>query len=340
MRHTTDDSPQCSPFSTAAWFDILTAYGLPTHVQRVDAPAGEAILPLLREGDNESDKKTGGDFSALSSYYSPSYTALANAPLSIAEAEAFAVWLRSQKARSLQLKPMLPGALFDSLQAALRNHGFMCDTLGVSTNHYLSVPDGMDWAAYLAQRPGRLRNTCKRCTARLEREPGFRIEICRTLAELSQALAAFETVYRSSWKGAEPYPQFIPELCRAMATSGWLRLGVLYLHGEPAAAQLWFVKDTTASIYKLAYDASHARWGVGTVLTAAMFEEALDRDGVREIDFLTGDDEYKTEWMSATRPLLCLIAYNSRSLGGLVLATRHFAGKWARRLFHKLRTRR
>jgi hypothetical protein len=330
MRHTTDDSPQCTLFATRAWFDILLAYGLPAHSQRIDAAAGQAILPLLRQ-----DGKTGRDFASLSSYYSPVYTSLDNVPLSIADAEAFAVWLRSHKARSLQLKPMLGGPLLDTLQDGLRKHGFLCGTFEVSTNHYLPVPAGMDWASYLAQRPGRLRNTYKRCLAKLGRETGFRIEICQTLAELPQALAAFEEVYGRSWKEPEPYPDFMPKLCHAMAAAGWLRLGVLYLHGAPVAVQLWFVKDTTASIYKLAYDASHARWGVGTVLTAAMFEHALDRDAVHEIDFLTGDDGYKSEWMTCARPLLGLIAYNSRSLGGLGQAAGHFAGKLVRRMLNR-----
>ncbi len=43
---------------------------------------------------------------------------------------------------------MLGNSLLDTLQEGLRKHGFLCDTFEVSTNHYLPVPAGMDWASY------------------------------------------------------------------------------------------------------------------------------------------------------------------------------------------------
>ena len=37
-------------------------------------------------------------------------------------------------------------------------------------------------------------------------------------------------------------------------------------------------------------------------LTAALLEQVIDRDGVNLIDFGTGDDPYKRDWMEDARP--------------------------------------
>ena len=68
---------------------------------------------------------------------------------------------------------------------------------------------------------------------------------------------------------------------------------MLYLDQTPVAAQLWLTHNGIASIYKLAYDEEATRYSAGTVLTAAMFEQALDVDRVAEVDYLNGDEPYK-----------------------------------------------
>jgi ribosomal protein S18 acetylase RimI-like enzyme len=222
--------------------------------------------------------------------------------------------------------------LLTVLMPALREQGYLCDTFHVSNNWYLPC-EGTRWADYLAARPSRLRNTLRRCQERLKHESGYRLEIVHgDNTQLESALAAYARVYAQSWKEPEPFPEFIPQLCHMAATHGWLRMGVLHVGGEPAAAQIWFVKDGTASIYKLAYDSRFARLGVGTVLTAALTEHVLDVDRVHEIDFLTGDDAYKGEWMTHSRPLVGMLAFDARSPLELLQAARHFGGRWLRKL--------
>ena len=47
----------------------------------------------------------------------------------------------------------------------------------------------------------------------------------------------------------------------------------------------------------------------GTTLSAALFEQVIDTDKVDLVDFGTGTDAYKRDWMEANRPryrLTCL----------------------------------
>jgi CelD/BcsL family acetyltransferase involved in cellulose biosynthesis len=117
----------------------------------------------------------------------------------------------------------------------------------------------------------------------------------------------------------------MPSLIRRAAAEGWLRLGVAWRNDEPIAAQVWFVKDGVASIFKLAYDENFGRLSPGTVLTAHLMCAVIDGDCVSEVDFLTGDEAFKADWMSHRRPRYGLIAYNTRSVRGILGAARRKA---------------
>lgn len=99
----------------------------------------------------------------------------------------------------------------------------------------------------------------------------------------------------------EAYLEFIANLARLAAARGWLRLGVLHVDIEPAAAQLCLIHNHVAHIYKLAYDEKFAKWSVGIRLTAWMVEHVMDRDDVHKLDYVTSDDPYKESWMGYSR---------------------------------------
>ena len=186
----------------------------------------------------------------------------------------------------------------------------------------------------LAALPGQLRTTLKRCARRLAREGAWKVAIHTAPGpDLESAITDFVAVYQASWKDPEPYPRFIPELCRTAAKLGWLRLGILSLEGRALAAQLWLHCAGRSMIYKLAYDEAFAHLSPGSLLTAALMQNAIDNDHATEIDYLSGDEAYKRDWMSHRRERIGIVAFNPRSLYGLAAAARHFAGKLTRQVF-------
>ncbi len=50
----------------------------------------------------------------------------------------------------------------------------------------------------------------------------------------------------------------------------------------------------------------------GTTLTAALFAHVIDRDRVELVDFGTGDDPYKRDWMEQVRPRYRLACWSPR----------------------------
>ena len=53
-----------------------------------------------------------------------------------------------------------------------------------------------------------------------------------------------------------------------------------------------------------------------------MFRRAIDTDRVTVIDYGTGDDSYKADWMAERRQLWRLSAYDPRTMRGLFGAVR------------------
>ncbi|HEY0523033.1 MAG TPA: GNAT family N-acetyltransferase [Stellaceae bacterium] len=186
---------------------------------------------------------------------------------------------------------------------------------------------GLGFAEYVAQRPSMLVNTWRRKRNKLAKAQRSAITVFDGGGTdgVETAVAAYETVYRNSWKGQEPYPRFMPALIRAAAQLGALRLGVVEVDGVPAAAQVWIVWQGRATIYKLAHDERFDDLSLGTILTMHMMEHVLERDRPREVDLGRGDDPYKKLWLPKRRQCWDLHAANPRTLGGLRLAAR-FAG--------------
>ena len=180
------------------------------------------------------------------------------------------------------------------LARAFRAAGWFVDMQPCDTNHVLWVA-GRSFARYLETRPGPLRTTLKRKASKVD------IALYSHFDET--AWAAYEAIYAASWKPAEGSPAFLRRFAREEAAAGRLRMGLAHSKDcTPIAAQLWTVEGGTAFIHKLAHSEDARAHSPGTLLSAALFEQVIDRDGVSLVDFGTGDDPYKRDWMEESRP--------------------------------------
>jgi CelD/BcsL family acetyltransferase involved in cellulose biosynthesis len=218
----------------------------------------------------------------------------------------------------LQSIPEERGAL-DRTRAALASAGLPYTERDQAINWHLPCA-GMSYADYLESRGQKRKKKLQYERRRLEAMSGFSFHL-QTAADddLEASIAAYYEVYGRSWKQHEPYPHFHADLMRESARRGWLRLGLLRLNDVPVAAQLWLVYEGTASIVKVAYDDRYGKYSPGTVLTLALLEHVLDVDHVAEVDFLSGNDPYKREWMTHSRLRRTLLVYNPRSIAGASL---------------------
>jgi CelD/BcsL family acetyltransferase involved in cellulose biosynthesis len=293
-----------------------------------------ALLPL-RAGNAKQGPLSVQRLQSLTNYYSALFgPVLAADAEPLAVAAAFAPALKSLVPRwtVLDLNPLSQEQPFlETLGQELRAGGCFVQPYFRFGNWYLDVA-GRSYATYAETLPSRLRSTLKRKGKKLLAMPNASLRIVRDPAEVDAAMSGYESIYSLSWKQAEPYAPFIREIAQRFAERGWLRLGLVEIDGKPAAAQLWFTYGGTASIFKLAYDPQYGELSVGSILSQALMEYALDVDRVRVVDYLCGDDAYKRDWMSHRRERWGLRASPRFSLMGLTAAAQSLAGRVARRL--------
>lgn len=232
------------------------------------------------------------------------------------------------KCRQLQLEPVNASAL--ELLRAARLPGWGLMALPISQNWQASTTD------YWSKRNSQLRHTIARKKKKLDQ---LGATICITTQINASLLQAYWQVYQRSWKPAEPTPDFINHLLQQGSDEGTLRLGVLYIAEQPIAVQCWLVADGVAAIYKLAQDQQFDALSPGTVLTAAMVDYVMNEDQVHTLDFLTGDDPYKAQWMDSCSPLYQVTAFRLNNPISLTQLAVRRCKIWLLQLWSKLKTK-
>ncbi|MCP5158263.1 MAG: GNAT family N-acetyltransferase [Gammaproteobacteria bacterium] len=318
----------CDPHLTLEWFDLLQRAAVPDGSVIIYCPIGPesdpavSLLPMLRLSNDPYRLK------GLSTFYTPLFAPINELSLcSKALESCFAEFRRQSRTAIINLAPLDPnGLFFSTAHIALRQAGWLTDTYFCFGNWY-ALLEKPDFGLYFTSLPSRLRNTVKRARKKLDKNSTFALTIQTDLdAHFDEAVNEFVAVYNHSWKRPEPYPYFIPELCKLAANHGWLRLGILRLDAQPVAAQIWLVCAGTAYIVKLAYHQSYAKCSVGSVLTAHLMQHVINVDKVVEIDYLIGDDAYKRDWTPLRRERYGIVAFNMHTVRGCLAALRHFAG--------------
>ncbi|MBI1401801.1 MAG: GNAT family N-acetyltransferase [Porphyrobacter sp.] len=279
------NAPATAPFDRAEWYALLAATGLTPLIAIASDAENAAALALTEEA---------GRITPLRNWYSFTWRQLAPA----GEAgdrllEAIARQLRSRGWRvTLEPVPDEDGSA-TRLARAFRTAGWRVRVEPCDTNHVLEVR-GRSFAEYWATRPGALRTTLKRKAKKVE---------ARVLTHFDpDAWADYEAIYAASWKPAEDQPAMLRAFAEAEGAAGRLRLGVARAEGQAVAAQCWTVENGVAYIHKLAHLESHRQLSAGTTLSAALFAHVIDIDRVALVDFGTGDQGYKADWMEAVRP--------------------------------------
>jgi hypothetical protein len=296
----TDEMPVArAPFDRAQWYALLAGTGLTPLIAMAKDEDARAALALTEER---------GRIAPLRNWYSFTWRQLApEGERGDVLLEAIARQLRARGHRvTLAPVPEEDGSA-SRLARAFAKAGWRVEVSRCDTNHALDL-GGRSFAQYWAARPGALRSTVRRKSPHVEVTIHNRFD--------AHAWEQYEAVYRASWKPSEGEPAMLRTFAKDEGEAGRLRLGLAVHEGQTVAAQFWTVENRIAYIHKLAHLESHRHLSAGTVLTAALFEQVIDRDSVEFVDFGTGDEVYKRDWMEITRPryqIDCLDMANFRA---------------------------
>ncbi|KTE22517.1 hypothetical protein ATE67_00795 [Sphingopyxis sp. H050] len=331
--HANDDAAKAagfaSPFDRAEWFDLLTAHGfagagrvdargragrttalLPLRIERPGYVAGLtnwysfAIRPLyVTRGESRRPELKGADIGRKTlapGLRRGAHDAGIESNQDAALADLF-VKLRS-KAAHLSLYPIREDER-QSISAAMRTAGWWVKATSAGDRHWLDLA-GLDHDSWWASRPGALRST-------VQRKAKKGIVDIQLLTEFDPgSWAAYEQIYAASWKPEEGHPALLRAFAEAESARGTFRMGIARIEGVPVAAQFWTVEDGTAFIHKLAHVEDSLKASPGTLLSGALFRHVIEVDGVKRVDFGTGNDAYKRDWMNRYEPLWRIEAFN------------------------------
>jgi CelD/BcsL family acetyltransferase involved in cellulose biosynthesis len=309
-----DRAAQPCLFDRLGWFRLTRAHILPDAklaIVRVTLGEARGWLFLIETGFRTA--------APLSSWYSLRFGPILPASNDGALTDALyqAVGRRFDRVALHPLQAAEPGPY---RAAALRPF-----TSRISTNWTIDIPDG-GFEPYWAARPAKLRNTV---TRRARSHP---VDIAIHHRFEPTAWAAYEDIYRNSWKPSEGSPAFLHALARQEGDAGTLRLGVAHDGtGRAVAAQFWLVENGIATIHKLAHREDARAGSPGSLLSHAMFRAAIEEDKVHRIDFGLGDEPYKADWMDTPHPVYRIDAYRLASVRGMLGIGREVASRLARR---------
>jgi hypothetical protein len=322
-------------FALPAWYGLMARHGvLSSNEIRVytDAQPASVMMPLVRAAAQDGGRILASLTNAHSLEHGILHTPQADLKAGLAAILAEILAERPQwDCLALdELDPCDPS--YRGLLAAMRRAGLLVECRFSSGTWYEQTA-GLGFAEYIAARPSELRNTWRRKRRKLDQSKRLTVSFFEDGKGIDQAIADYQTIYAASWKPAELFPGFVPALIRLAAELAALRLGIYYLDGTPAAAQLWIVWNGRAVICKLAHDKRFDELSLGTVLTMEMFERVLAADRPHEISFGRGDDPYKKLWLPKRRERWGITAANPRTWRGLNLGLKRQAAL----LYHRLR---
>jgi CelD/BcsL family acetyltransferase involved in cellulose biosynthesis len=160
--------------------------------------------------------------------------------------------------------------------------------------------------AYLAALPDGTGPQWRRRRRWLERQPGFAIDTLADPQTVEDGLELLLHLHHARWaEGSEAIDgerveRFHREALRGLARMGWVRIHVLRVGGEPAAALYGFRHGDRFAFYQAGRDPRWRARAVGTVLLGAVIERCFT-EGLAEFDFLRGDEAYKSRWSTSIR---------------------------------------
>lgn len=184
-------------------------------------------------------------------------------------------------------------------------------------NLHFHVPLEKDWEHYSQKLARKIRYNLRRAV-RLAEEigplelktfTGAKITpgILQMLAEINQHSNHPRLYYSKSEQA------LLTEISSRMKSGNWMSIFMLNLNNEPKAYEYGFTYNGCIEIWRAGFDTRLPNISIGKILSMRVIQEGF-KNGIHDIDFLRGDEDYKQEWQPESRKFVKLRAFNNRIL--------------------------
>ncbi|MGD9891492.1 MAG: GNAT family N-acetyltransferase [Dehalococcoidia bacterium] len=285
--------PRPLPFHRPAWHRIWWSHfgdgREPLYLAVREDGALAAVVPLMRDGDTlavAGDPRI-CDYTdiPIASAASPSLLTVVLDALEPMPWQTLHLWGLPEDA---------PALAITRDWAASRGHDVEIDFEAVCPR----IAPLADWDGYLASLSKKDRHELKRKMRRFQESGSdVRIRILTTPAEVDAALEPFFHLHRVSRHDKAEFmtpamEAFFRDMAVDLAGDDLVRLYLIEVDEQPAAALLAFRSGDELLLYNSGYDPAFAQASVGIVSKAMALQSAI-ADGVRTFDFLRGAEPYK-----------------------------------------------
>jgi CelD/BcsL family acetyltransferase involved in cellulose biosynthesis len=217
--------------------------------------------------------------------------------------QAFLSWLGSKRDWDVcELNTLaLDSVALPLLIADLKRRGWTLRRLE-SPRTTILLPD--TWESYLEQSISKKEKTkIGYYTNRLQKRFQVSITKCDNVKELPASLATLFGLHQKRWElkggpGAFSSPErreLYYNMAPTFAERGWLEFWILQLDGKPAAVQYGFRYRNSVYSLQEGFDPAYSSERVGYVLRAHVLKTLIGQ-GVRQYDFLGGEEQSKVRW--------------------------------------------
>lgn len=307
-------------FKKLKWFDLLQKHIIQNNEDVIyycvlnDNKDIEAVFPLIKTHIEGEDRY---NLSSLANFYSMEYEPYfrkkeRNCQKAI---QAFVEYLATSENHweTLSLFPIDPCKIQNIYLKEEFLKYFMI-TNSLCHKNWIYHNNNEDFKKYATFSPSRIKDI-ERKERQLLKKHTIKFKIWSDETDLDKVIKDYFEVYNNSWKDEERYKDFIPDLIKLCAKENMLRLGIIYVDDRATAAQFNIFHDKITLIYKLSYHEDYKHLSTGAILSYKMMQHAFDQDHTQEVDYGSGDDGYKKEWMNYCREKMTITAYNNNSSG-------------------------
>ena len=183
---------------------------------------------------------------------------------------------------------------------------------------------GHTWESYLGMLGREHRYAVRRKLRLVTRNHEVELVRARTQEQRRAMLSVLIRLHHARWRergGSDAFHTpdlvaFHEEFSRTALERDWLRLYLLRLDGEPAAAFYGFRYGDTMSYYQAGFDPRFSRLSPGMVCLALVIQQAM-AEGAATFDLLHGAETYKLHWARGIQMLGRLEVFPPHARGAL-----------------------
>jgi hypothetical protein len=125
---------------------------------------------------------------------------------------------------------------------------------------------------------------------------------------IEEAMNIFFTLHQKRWKSkgmpglfnSQKIRDCYVDSARQFASNGWLALYVLTANDEPVAAELCYEYKRVMYAGLGGFDPDFSEYSIGNLVINQIIEKCIER-GIKEFDFMGGDEPYKFKWNAKHR---------------------------------------